>query len=178
MARGRPSKKQHIVTTARKLFAERGYQGTSVDLVVQYAEISKPTVYNNFPTKLALLQLLLEQLTDELQQKLSLLPMADNAVEEALQTFRLLLDNSDWMLVYSIGLGEGHKLDEHTRDQIRRFDRQLKSWLSERLRLHKVATDSADAAFGCCREVTIVAKLLGEPVDFESAQRQLQALFG
>ena len=53
-SRGRPSKKSHIIESAGQLFCELGYQGTSIDLVVQQAEVSKPTVYNNFPSKLVL----------------------------------------------------------------------------------------------------------------------------
>jgi TetR/AcrR family transcriptional regulator of autoinduction and epiphytic fitness len=52
--RGRPSKKSKIIASAGELFCELGYQGTSIDLVVQKADVSKPTVYNNFPSKLLL----------------------------------------------------------------------------------------------------------------------------
>ena len=65
MARGRPSKRQLILDTARALFAEKGYQGTSIDLVVKQAGVSKPTVYNNFKTKQALLFALMEELSKE-----------------------------------------------------------------------------------------------------------------
>ena len=70
MARGRPSKRQHIIDTAQSLFAELGYQGTSIDLVVQTAAVSKPTVYSNFPTKQVLWASVLEQVSEHSREAL------------------------------------------------------------------------------------------------------------
>ncbi len=49
------SKKDHIVTTALPLFLENGFKGTSIDMVVKASAVSKPTVYNHFPDKSALM---------------------------------------------------------------------------------------------------------------------------
>ena len=49
------SKKAHIVETALPLFLENGFKGTSIDLVVRASGVSKPTVYNHFPDKSALM---------------------------------------------------------------------------------------------------------------------------
>ncbi|WP_428389426.1 TetR/AcrR family transcriptional regulator [Mucisphaera sp.] len=45
------SKRDHILETAQKLFANQGYQRTSVDQIIAAAEVAKMTVYNHFPTK-------------------------------------------------------------------------------------------------------------------------------
>lgn len=50
-----PSKKSHIARQALDLFLEYGIKGTSVDMVVRAAEVSKPTVYNHFQDKAQLL---------------------------------------------------------------------------------------------------------------------------
>lgn len=49
------SKKDQIAKAALGVFLERGIKGTSVDMVVKISKASKPTVYNHFPDKAALL---------------------------------------------------------------------------------------------------------------------------
>ncbi len=55
------SKKNHIVTTALPLFLEHGFKGMSIDMVVKVSEVSKPTVYNHFPDKSALMETVLRR---------------------------------------------------------------------------------------------------------------------
>src|SRR4051812_33537983 len=43
--------RQLIAETARKLFAERGFEGATVAEVAREAEVSEATVFNYFPTK-------------------------------------------------------------------------------------------------------------------------------
>ncbi|MEJ2042688.1 MAG: TetR/AcrR family transcriptional regulator [Reinekea sp.] len=45
------SKKDQIAEAALPLFLEHGVKGTSIDMVVKSARVSKPTVYNHFPDK-------------------------------------------------------------------------------------------------------------------------------
>lgn len=126
MARGRPSKKQQLLDTARWVFAENGYQGTSIDLVVQQAGVSKPTVYNNFPTKQALLQALLTQLIDELETaRTEILKSAEDPVKAVFNTYIRLATQQEYLMMYRILCGEQYKLDEATRLQILAFDQQL-----------------------------------------------------
>ena len=54
------SKKDHIVSTAMPLFLRNGFKGTSIDLVVKKSSVSKPTVYNHFPDKAALMLAVIE----------------------------------------------------------------------------------------------------------------------
>ena len=49
------SKKEHIIQTALPLFLKNGFKATSIDLVVKKSQVSKPTVYNHFPDKAALM---------------------------------------------------------------------------------------------------------------------------
>lgn len=43
--------RRHIAAAAAHLFAEHGYENTSVAAVAEQAEVSEQTVYNYFPTK-------------------------------------------------------------------------------------------------------------------------------
>ncbi|MEM7258491.1 MAG: helix-turn-helix domain-containing protein [Pseudomonadota bacterium] len=53
---GRPSRQGQNLRAGRSLFVELGYQGTSIELVVLRAGVSKPTVYNHYPTRQVMLE--------------------------------------------------------------------------------------------------------------------------
>lgn len=49
-----PAKRQQILTGARQMFSELGYERASVDLIATRAGVSKATIYNHFADKKAL----------------------------------------------------------------------------------------------------------------------------
>jgi AcrR family transcriptional regulator len=49
-----------LVATAARLFAERGYDATPIELVLQEAEVSRGALYHHFPSKEALFEAVLE----------------------------------------------------------------------------------------------------------------------
>jgi AcrR family transcriptional regulator len=49
--RKRRAARENIATTARRLFAERGFDAVTVSQVAAAAEVSEKTVFNYFPTK-------------------------------------------------------------------------------------------------------------------------------
>ncbi|MGD8421437.1 MAG: TetR/AcrR family transcriptional regulator, partial [Gammaproteobacteria bacterium] len=59
------SKKDHIVSTALPLFLEQGFKGMSIDMVVRASGVSKPTVYNHFPDKSALMETVLRRWVED-----------------------------------------------------------------------------------------------------------------
>ena len=112
MARGRPSKKSHIIDTALTLFSRLGYQGTSIDQVVVTAEVSKPTVYSNFSSKQILWNQALERILETANKDLSALDYSDKApIEQWLSLWLLWLEDKNRLAVYRIMLGESHKMD-------------------------------------------------------------------
>ncbi len=165
MARGRPSKKQVILDAAKQLFATSGYQGTSIDLVVQTAGVSKPTVYNNFPTKQALLSALLEQLLLEAREQRQMI-LDDNSmslIDALLAIFRQLAAASEYLAVYRMCYGERHKLDEMTYQLCTDFDRALQD--DCRNLLQKKASDFPDSValivIAVCREAVLIPAMSG-----------------
>lgn len=54
-----------ILAVALRLFADRGYAGTSVQDIVSGAEVTKPALYYYFPSKADLYQALLDRAHDE-----------------------------------------------------------------------------------------------------------------
>ena len=60
--------RQHIAETARRLFAERGFEQVTVAEVARAAEVAQATVFNYFPTKEDLFYSRLEAFEDDLMR--------------------------------------------------------------------------------------------------------------
>jgi AcrR family transcriptional regulator len=58
--------RQHIADTARRLFAERGFENVTVAEIARAADVSEQTVFNYFPRKEDLVYWRLESFEDEL----------------------------------------------------------------------------------------------------------------
>src|SRR3546814_19155572 len=69
-------RRQQLIEIGRALFAERGYEATSIEEIAQRANVSKPVVYEHFGGKEGLyavvvdreMSLLLEMITSSLSQ--------------------------------------------------------------------------------------------------------------
>jgi AcrR family transcriptional regulator len=59
-------RRQLIERSAERLFAERGYEATSLDDVAARAEVTKAIIYRHFESKAGLHAALLERQTEEL----------------------------------------------------------------------------------------------------------------
>ena len=75
-----PQRRQQLIGVARGLFAERGFDGTSIEEIAQRAQVSKPVVYEHFGGKEGLyavvvdreMETLLEMVTSSLSKNRSL----------------------------------------------------------------------------------------------------------
>jgi len=115
MARGRPSKKSVILDAAQHLFAQHGYQGTAIDLVVRKAGVSKPTVYNNFPSKQALLQSLITRQLETTNKRQQVLLTNGGSITDNLHTlFQQIIEDPFELALYRIYYGEPYKLNHET----------------------------------------------------------------
>ena len=102
------SKKEHIIQTALPLFLEHGFKGTSVDLVVKIAGVSKPTVYNHFPDKAALMYSVIESWVETHQPKISLIESGP-ALTSIIETKWLTRETVN---LYALVIGEGRRFPE------------------------------------------------------------------
>jgi len=82
---------QRIVTEATRLFAEKGYAGTSTAEIVQAAGVTKPMVYYYFGDKEGLFRAVLEQLNGRLREGLTAVEQRRSAADEALADVAELL---------------------------------------------------------------------------------------
>ncbi|WP_131770844.1 TetR/AcrR family transcriptional regulator, partial [Candidatus Protofrankia californiensis] len=57
--RGRVDKREAILAAAFEVFARKGYEGASVDLIASEAGVAKPTLYNHLGSKENLFRLVM-----------------------------------------------------------------------------------------------------------------------
>ena len=55
-----------LITTARHLFAEKGFAATSIEEILSEAAVSRGALYHHFPSKTDIFQATFEQVEDEL----------------------------------------------------------------------------------------------------------------
>lgn len=98
-----------IMGTALKLFAQDGYENTSIRQIAKQAKISKGLLYNYFSSKEELLQAILNSGIDELIEVFD--PNKDGVLEvtEMIffinETFRMLQHHEEfWRLFFSVSL--------------------------------------------------------------------------
>ncbi len=67
--RGRATR-AHLVEVAKELFAQRGYEATSIEAILTAAGISRGALYHHFDTKLALFEAVFESVEDDVGRQL------------------------------------------------------------------------------------------------------------
>ncbi|MBV1787216.1 TetR/AcrR family transcriptional regulator [Marinobacterium sp. D7] len=129
-------RKQHLIDTALRLFNERGYHATGIDLILAESGVSKATLYKHFASKEALILAVLEQrhrqLIEALQQQLS----ADPRPEGVLAIFDML--DSWFQTVEFFGCNFIRASGEYSaaEDAIHRFSAGHKSEMGRQLERH------------------------------------------
>ena len=124
------SKKDHIVTTALPLFLENGFKGTSIDMVVKASGVSKPTVYNHFPDKAALMLAVVTRWIDD--NKPVIMPIRNTG--ELDEFVRLKWFTDEAIRFYALVIGEGRRFPQAKRlfwDEYDRLWRQALTYVSD-----------------------------------------------
>ncbi|ARK28916.1 TetR/AcrR family transcriptional regulator [Halalkalibacter krulwichiae] len=62
-------RKQHVIQMAHQLFIDKGFQATSIQDILDYANISKGTFYNYFASKNELLMAIFKSIYDQLKKE-------------------------------------------------------------------------------------------------------------
>lgn len=112
------SKKDHIVECALPLFLQNGFKGTSIDQVVKHSAVSKPTVYNHFPDKAALILAVIEQWAATHKPKIPAsldLPALDQMIDGQWLT-------PETVGLYALVIGEGRRFPEARKVFWQQFD--------------------------------------------------------
>lgn len=75
-----------LIETAKRLFAERGYEDTSVDAVLERAGVSRGALYHHFETKRALFEAVLDTVEAEVAERIA---TAAGQVEDPVEALRV-----------------------------------------------------------------------------------------
>lgn len=102
------SKKVQIAESALPLFLTDGFKATSIDKVVKASNVSKPTIYNHFPDKEALLFFALQHWLDQN------MPAKLDATSELnlQQQIKERWLSADAIRFYGLFIGEGFRATE------------------------------------------------------------------
>jgi AcrR family transcriptional regulator len=124
------SKKDYIATSALPLFLENGFKGTSIDMVVKLAGVSKPTVYNHFPDKAALMEAVMSLWIEN--NKPLILPVRN--LDELDELVRKHWFTDEAIRFYALVIGEGWRFPQAKRlfwEQFDRLWRKALTWVSD-----------------------------------------------
>jgi len=96
--------RQQVLQAALKKFADCGYEGTSVQDIVEAAQVTKPTLYYYFGNKAELYQALVDYAHDERRRLMQAAAqrgdaLADKLVEILAAVFDFLQNNRDLMRI-------------------------------------------------------------------------------
>ncbi|MCV2402227.1 TetR/AcrR family transcriptional regulator [Marinomonas sp. C2222] len=177
MARGRPSKKAHIVEVACGLFSKQGYQSTSIDQVVAAAEVSKPTVYSNFPTKLVLwesaLTLLTQRAETEMEAELIKLQQDEDQgfFSGWVSLWELWVSKQERLAVYRVFMGEQHKMEASSYLLLSKFESVMTSVLQNWLKEWDVAQERLFVLKAVTKECLLTPALLGKETQLQSEMK-------
>jgi AcrR family transcriptional regulator len=126
MARERATDTQALVSAAAKTFREKGYRSSTIDDIALAAGISRPTVYKYTRTKQHLLDLMVDEMTMNLEQELhSAQSSADDPVERLRKTIMAHIQASSAnRTFYAIVFSEETELSEVARKTFRAWARK------------------------------------------------------
>lgn len=113
------SKKDYIAASALPIFLENGFKGTSIDMVVKLSKVSKPTVYNHFPDKAALMLAVMSLWIDN--NKPLIMPIRDLSELDEFVRSHWLTDEA--VKFYALVIGEGWRFPQAKRLFWEQFDR-------------------------------------------------------
>ncbi len=68
----RQARREQLLASAQEVFVERGYHAAAMDEIAETAGVSKPVLYQHFPSKLDLYLALLEQSSQDLVDRVQL----------------------------------------------------------------------------------------------------------
>jgi AcrR family transcriptional regulator len=173
MAIAAPSKNEglspaarHIARAAARLFAERGYDATSVREIVEAAGVAKPTLYYYFRSKEGLAQALitvpLSNLTTTLQRIVSQVEDPIRCLEQVIDAqYHFCREDPDrGRFIYALLFGP---LGSEVASELEPFKESLSGWTYAAVRrlaeVHIVPRSRAEACSTACRGLIVISTL-------------------
>lgn len=148
-------KRSAVVAAAGELFVVRGYDGTSMEMIADVANVSRQTVYNQFESKEALFRAIIDDVVDEFMAPLvSASPRA--GVRETLVSFAEhtlgLLVRPKFIGLYRLAVAETNRFPDLGRTIFEagalRAQETISRYLQEQARTGKLKLADPFAAAG------------------------------
>lgn len=86
-ARKKRETRERILQVAAQMFAEHGFEAVTVESLADAADISKPTLFNYFPSKMAILQALVPEVDQQFSNAIERLRSEGGTVAQQLARF-------------------------------------------------------------------------------------------
>jgi AcrR family transcriptional regulator len=132
----RPERRRQLLDAALEVFVSQGYHAAAMDEIAERAGVSKPVLYQHFPSKLELYLALLDQSVDELLETVrgALRSTTDNRQRVA-ATFSAYFEYMEsegqaYRLVFESDLGN----EEAVRDRLERGQHECAEMISQMVR--------------------------------------------
>ncbi|MHC1479593.1 TetR/AcrR family transcriptional regulator [Frateuria aurantia] len=146
-------KRAAIVQAAVEEFRSAGYEATSMDRIALAAGVSKRTVYNHFPSKEALFELMLEQLWARSASGEDLTYRATTALADQLRQLLLaklgVLSDPHFIDLARVALAEVIHAPERAQAIVRRIETTecgLTNWIAAAIRDGRLRLDDPEFA--------------------------------
>jgi AcrR family transcriptional regulator len=157
---------RHIARTAARLFAERGYDATSVREIVEAAGVAKPTMYYYFRSKEGLAQALLTvplaNLVTELRRIVKTVDAPVQCLEQVIEAqYAFCRDDPDrGRFIYALLFGP---LGSEIAGELEPFKESLGSWTDSAVRRLAetgiIARNRVEACATTCRGLIVISTL-------------------
>jgi AcrR family transcriptional regulator len=157
---------RHIARAAARLFAERGYDATSVREIVEAAGVAKPTLYYYYRSKEGLAQALitvpLSNLTSTLQRIVSQVEDPITCLEQVIDAqYNFCREDPDrGRFIYALLFGP---LGSEVASELEPFKDSLTSWTDAAVRrlteVQIVPRNRAEACATACRGLIVISTL-------------------
>jgi AcrR family transcriptional regulator len=180
---------RHVARVAAKLFAERGFESTSVREIVEAAGIAKPTLYYHFQSKeglaAAIVAVPLSNLVAKLRQIVTTVEDPIACLEQVIEArYAVFRDDPDrGRFLYSLLFGPSVS---DVASEVESYRDSLISWTESAVRrlaeADVVARDRIDSCCTACRGLIIVSTLdfifRDRALGGDLARRQVHDLLG
>ncbi len=115
----RKKTKENILNVSLKLFAEKGYHGTSINDIAKAAKISKGLAYNYFDGKQKIMEAIFQELFKEGEKFIKVMDVVDDPYEKLRMliefSFNYYEDNEELWLLYASFIFQPSVLEEGKR---------------------------------------------------------------
>jgi AcrR family transcriptional regulator len=162
-SRNRDQFREEVVLVARKMFLERGIDQTSMALLGQELGVSKPTVYEIFPSKQTLLEAVVRSAADDVDYGWILkgaeeLPPLRVFLDQTAEGYKRLVSSPRSVEAFSLLIREGGHSSE-VKDAFGRYLAIPAATAAKKLIAHSIST-------GQCvpMDVDIVQKMMAAPL--------------